>query len=172
MEKEKGNDYLVKRDGNSVSYPTADGFGFISFSNGIGGSHRFEIFQMGEGVENYPPDTPVILSGPSYASVDLLLEYATSTIDLDEHQVYYKWDWGDSNVSEWLDTSKASHIWTTENNFEVKVMARDDHGGESDWSDPLSVSIPKTKLPINPILLQVLERLTKHFPLLIRLLNL
>ena len=44
-----GNDYVIKRDGNSFSYPTTNSSGFISFSNNVWSSHNFEIFQDGEG---------------------------------------------------------------------------------------------------------------------------
>ena len=32
-----------------------------------------------------------------------------------------------------------------EGSYTIKVKARDIHGGESEWSDPLSISMPKYK---------------------------
>jgi hypothetical protein len=46
-------DYIVKRNGTQIANPTANGSGYISFSNNIWSSHSFEISQDGEG----PGDT-------------------------------------------------------------------------------------------------------------------
>ncbi len=43
-----GNSYVIKRDGNEISTPTANSSGFISFSNNVWSLHQFEIFQDGE----------------------------------------------------------------------------------------------------------------------------
>ncbi|UCD13587.1 MAG: Zn-dependent exopeptidase M28, partial [Thermoplasmatales archaeon] len=37
----------------------------------------------------------------------------------------------------------ASHSWNTEGNYEIRVKARDENGGESPWSDPLLINILK-----------------------------
>jgi len=60
-------------------------------------------------------------------------------------------DWGDSTDSGWLGSydsdseCAASYTWTSQGDFEIKVKAKDIHGLESEWSDPLSVTIPKYK---------------------------
>ena len=48
----------------------------------------------------------------------------------------------------------------------------DSNGAESDWSDPLSISIPKGKFHFNQILNQLLYRIIEKFPLVERFLNL
>jgi|GEM_PF-6807120 len=47
------------------------------------------------------------------------------------------------------------------------VKAKDVHGEESPWSDPLAISMPKNKA-INPFL----ERLIERFPILEQILQL
>jgi len=77
-----GNDYVVKRDGESFSYPTADSSGYISFSSIVDEDKQFEILQVGDGVENNPPYAP---SNPNPANQN-------SNADLD---VILSWSGGD-----------------------------------------------------------------------------
>ena len=53
-------------------------------------------------------------------------------------------------VDEWTslynsgETVETSHSWSEEGTYEIRVKAQDEYGAESDWSDPLPVSMPKT----------------------------
>ena len=40
----------------------------------------------------------------------------------------------------------STHIWNEAGNYEIKVKAKDIHGIQSEWSDPLVVSMPKYKI--------------------------
>jgi len=121
--------------------------------------------------ENNPPEKPSKPSGPAKGEPDTEYAFSTSSTDPDGDQVSYLWDWGDGNFSDWLDTNEATYTWTSEDNFEVRVMAKDEHGGESDWSDPLSFSTPKNKV-INTPFLRFLENHPHMFPLLRQLFGL
>ena len=69
--------------------------------------------------------------------------------------IYYIWDWGDGNYSDWLGpyesgvVAEASYIWHSYGDFNVRVKAIDDpnsdgnfsDGLESDWSDSLLVTV-------------------------------
>jgi hypothetical protein len=80
------------------------------------------------------------------------------------------WDWGDGTFSHWIQASDYGpyllfdHSWNEEGTYEVRVKARDVYGAESEWSDPLIVSMPKIKLidDFN----HWLFRLIQHFPIL------
>ena len=49
-----------------------------------------------------------------------------------------------------------------------KVKAKDGDGNEGPWSDPLSVSMPKTKITIRAtIFARILEILSNFFPFLL-----
>jgi len=124
--------------------------------------------------ENQRPDKPDTPSGRSIGRPGKEYTYTSSTMDSDGDQVYYLWDWGDGNFSEWLgpynsdDTCEASYTWDEKGDYEVMVMAKDVNGGESDWSDPISVSMPRNKaFNFNFNLLSWLfERFPNMFPIL------
>jgi hypothetical protein len=89
--------------------------------------------------------------------------YTTSTTDPQNDEVYYKFDWGDETDSGWLGpyTSgaevTASHTWYKKGSQDIKVKAKDTSDVESPWSDPLSISMPKTKIYFNSLLLDLLS---------------
>lgn len=104
---------------------------------------------------NNPPNTPATPSGPTPVFAGYEHEYNTSTTDPENHQVFYKWDWGDGNVSDWTgsynsgDIASVQYNWSDPGNYSVKVMAKDDPNNDgdhsdgltSDWSDPLYVTV-------------------------------
>ena len=102
-------------------------------------------------ISNAPPDTPDRPSGETSGSAGTEYTYTTSAADSEEDQVYYMWDWGDE-ISDWIgpfdsgEEIEGSHTWDEQGTYEIKVKAKDVHGGESDWSDPLAISMPKNKV--------------------------
>lgn len=96
---------------------------------------------------NNPPEKPNRPSGQTSGEAGVTYLYTTSTTDVDGDQVYYKWDWGDGNVSDWLgpyDSGaevSASHSWS-EGSYSIKVKAKDIYDAEGNWSDPLAISMP------------------------------
>ncbi|MFE3845955.1 PKD domain-containing protein [Thermoplasmatota archaeon] len=100
--------------------------------------------------ENNPPNKPTI-TGPSSGKTGNSYTYIISTEDSDDDQVFYWIDWDDSTNSGWLGpydsglTISSSHIWSADGTFSIKVKSKDNHGDESPWSDPLSITMPKNK---------------------------
>ena len=127
---------------------------------------KFEAF------DNQRPDKPDPPSGPDSGKPGTEYTYSSSTSDSDGDQVFYLWDWGDGNFSEWFgpydpdDTCEASYAWEVKGDYEVKVMAKDVNSGESEWSEPLSVSMPRNKISANTLFLRLLESFSNAFPLL------
>ena len=78
-----------------------------------------------------------------------------STVEPDGEDIYYKFDWDDGEMSEWLgpyqsgDLCSATHTWKKRGNYEIKVKAKDQNGAESDWSESLSISMPKNSIFTN-----------------------
>lgn len=94
--------------------------------------------------ENQRPSKPTI-DGPPKGKPDTEYTFTASSSDPDGGALQYRWDWGDGNYSEWSDTQEASYTWSSENNFQIRVMSQDNDGGESEWSDPFKFSTPKNK---------------------------
>ncbi len=101
--------------------------------------------------DNEPPNKPNKPSGEVKGKVGQTYTYTTSASDPDGDQLSYMWDWGDGNFSEWLGPydsgaeANAQKSWSTKGNYNIKVKAKDTSGAESEWSDPLSITMPKGK---------------------------
>jgi len=94
-------------------------------------------------------------------------------------------DWGDGTYSEWQgpyesgDNISSENSWNSQGNYDIRIKAIDDpnddgdisDGIESEWSDSLQVSMPKTKYIDNSIFLNILERFSLRFPFLNHLIN-
>ena len=111
---------------------------------------------------NAPPEKPSRPSGSTSGEAGVTYLYTTITTDPDGDQVYYKWDWGDGTTSDWLgpydsgEEVSASHSWS-EGSYSIKVKAEDSYAAESDWSDPLSVTMPLNQQSVNYMALQILK---------------
>jgi len=142
-----------------------------------GSSEAQDLYPLME-LWNQAPNKPSKPSGPTSGKAGKEYTYSTSTTDPDGDQVYYKWYWNDkiNETSGWLgpydsgDTVTASHIWEEKGDYNIRVKAKDVHGEESPWSDPLPITMPKNKA-INPFI-QFLERLIERFPILEQILQL
>ena len=99
---------------------------------------------------NAEPEKPAAPEGTTSGKVGNHYNYTVSTVDVEGDQLYYLFDWGDGNTSGWLgpyDSNQpctASYNWTEKGTYEIKVKAKDVFGLESEWSDPLSITMPKT----------------------------
>jgi len=99
-------------------------------------------------IGNQPPDKPTI-SGPASGKSETEYTYKGVSYDDNGDQLFYLFDWGNGMTSfiqgpyESGEECSGSGIWFEEGNYEIKVKAIDEHGAESNWSDPLIVSMPK-----------------------------
>jgi len=121
---------------------------------------------------DHKPNKPTI-AGPTQGKVGVSYIYSSSTTDPDGDDVYYWFDWGDGSNTGWIGPVKSgeswsvSHSWTTQGDYAVRVKAKDQHGVESEWSDPLIVTMPKSKI-INH---RFMDRLLELLPFLGNLLD-
>ncbi|MCJ7572131.1 MAG: PKD domain-containing protein, partial [Candidatus Thermoplasmatota archaeon] len=117
------------------------------------------------------PDTP---SGATNCKKNIKYIYTTRTIDPDNDDVYYMWDWGDGNFSDWIGPYKSGencssdHIWSENGEYSIRVKAKDSNNFTGEWSDPLEVSMTKSK-EINISLF--LQKLFQRFPFFEKILN-
>jgi hypothetical protein len=145
---------LLEKDGVQViSYisETDDGGFIVAGRTGTWLSRQSDGLVMKiASFDNHRPDKPSKPSGSESGKTGNEYLYTVSASDSDGDQVYYMWDWGDGNLSDWLgpygsgETCEAAYTWSHDGSYNIRVVAKDSHGGESDWSDPLPVSMPKT----------------------------
>ena len=151
---------------------TSDG-GFIisGMTKNFGSGENFNAWLVKvSDYENERPNKPEKPKGNSIGRTGKEYTFSSSATELDGEQLYYIWDWGDGNYSYWLgpynsgDTSEATYSWEEKGEYFIKVKVKDIHGGESDWSDPFPVTMPKNKSFIFnfPLISWLLER----FPIL------
>jgi hypothetical protein len=121
--------------------------------------------------DSQAPNKPAKPTGPINGGVGKTYTYETSTTDPETDQIYYLFDWDDGTTSGWFgpfnsgDTASADHKWSSQGNYFVKAIAKDENGVISVWSDPLPVSIPKSKAANTPWF-NFLENYPHMFPLL------
>jgi hypothetical protein len=134
---------------------------------------------------------PAKPSGETTIEADKEYTYTTSVNTQSGYwnRVFYKFSWGDGTQSNWIESSEASHTWTQKGNYQVKTQAMlthetglDYNDGEdykiTEWSEPLTVSLSKTKTNENPNplwmlwLQQFFEKYPNAFPILRQLLGL
>jgi len=100
--------------------------------------------------ENQSPEKPETPTGPTSGESGMEYTYNTSTSDHEGEQVYYWFDWGDDINRGWLgpydsgEEVTSSHTWDSKGSFQIKVKAKDTNGIQSEWSDPLPISMPKS----------------------------
>jgi len=96
---------------------------------------------------NHAPTSPVITSGSSFCIRDAACGFETGCIDSDGDLLYYQWDWGDGEISDWIgpfpsgEICTVSHAWTESGVFDIRVSAKDIWGYTTEWSPPVSVGI-------------------------------
>lgn len=106
------------------------------------------------GYKNTKPKPPIKPVGPTEGKFEVEYKYHTKTVDAEKDSVFYKWNWGDGSVSEWLgpyeskEICEASHTWMIKGSYYVKVKAKDRWGFESEWSDLLTIRMEKKKSSI------------------------
>ena len=135
----------------------------------------FKIY--GESVPNRPPLKPGIPSGTTSGKPCSTYDYSVSTIDPDNNYVRFEFDWGDGTSHGWNNpvpsgsTQTYQHNWDEKGTYEVKVRAKDSHDEIGPWSDPLYVTMSKSK-SINTPFLNFLQQHPHLFPIIQQLLRL
>jgi len=157
------------------NYPdsTNDGYVWHTPYNISGGSNQDRYPLVNPMKPPYKPDKP---TGPTSGKPGKEYTYSTITTDPNNDQIRYWFRWGDedgpwTNYYKSGETASASHKWDEEGTYIIQVIAEDKNGQQSDWSDPLSVSIPKSKPYINTPFLNFLQNFLENHPLIYQLLQ-
>ncbi len=99
------------------------------------------------------PETPSVPEGPEEWIQNAEATFSTSATEPEGEDVYYMFDWGDGNFSEWVgpyasgETGEASHNWTELGEYEIKAIAKDINNIPSNWSEPAILSIVENEKP-------------------------
>ncbi len=140
------------------------------------GGYDMWLIKVSQGNGTLPPLKPTI-NGPTTGTVNNEYPYTSSTTDPEGNQVFYWFDWADGTNSGWLgpynsgEECNAFHTWTSKGNYEIKVKAKDIYGAESNWSDPLPITMPYSYYPKNQFLELLFQYFPHAFPLLRQLLG-
>lgn len=83
------------------------------------------------------------------------------------------WDWGDE-IGNWMgpfESGKevfADHSWQSKGKHDIRVKAKDVHGMETDWSEPFTVTVQKSRNANKGIMINLFEKFIHQFPILER----
>jgi hypothetical protein len=97
---------------------------------------------------NSAPQMPAAPGGPSAGLLEDEHQFTATTIDPDDDQLWYKWDW-DNAVGDWEgpyssgEVVNKPHTWSSvsaPDTFAVRVKVKDEYV-ETDWSQALNVFI-------------------------------
>jgi len=106
---------------------------------------------------NDPPNQPDRPNGPTSGIEEIEYEFSFIASDPDNDDVYYKIDWDDGEISDWIgpyspeEICENSHIFDDPGTYDIKVKAKDNYNAESTWSETLSIEIDdKNKAPAIP----------------------
>lgn len=71
--------------------------------------------------------------------------------------LYIRWDWNDGNITDWLgpyssgSIASASHAWDDAGVYDIQAQLKGP-GGESNWSEPHTITIVQNQPPTTPII--------------------
>ena len=121
---------------------------------------------------NQPPLKPN-LQGPASGTKKTNYTFTAVSIDPEQSNVSYFFDWGDNTNSGWTPfvptgtVVNATHAWKRTGQFVVKVQAKDFYANATSSWATLPVKIPvNNAFTYPPFLQQLFERLIDRYPLL------
>ncbi len=110
--------------------------------------HRYPLNYSGIGpLESYTPNIPDKPEGPTLITSSKTYNYTTQTTDPNNDKLYYKVDWGDGIISNWMgpyysgEQISFSHQWKNNGTFQIKIKAKDAKNLNTEWSKPLNVTV-------------------------------
>lgn len=116
------------------------------------------------------PLTPII-KGWTTGNVGVEYMYSAISFDSNGDQLYYMWNWGDGNVTDWIGPYYPGyevyeyHTWTQQGAYVIKVKAKDTNDYESDWGT-FNVIMPRNKITMRSLFRNLFEQLFDRISLL------
>ena len=121
-------------------------------------------------IENNPPEKPMI-SGPKSGNPRKLLTFTFNSTDPEGHDLYYMVAWGDGCYMDYTgpyangEEVTFSHAWGEAGDYTIIAKVMDQYGAKSPQNS-FKLTLTKSRAVTHPILLNLLEKLMDHFPLL------
>jgi len=152
-----GNTLICSGDQGYFFEVTEDKQTVWDFQNPYPSIGKKNVFKIRKYNPSYPglkflsqrPNTPNVPQGSSIGTVNYEYVYSTTTTDPNDDKLFYIFDWGDGTKSDWIGPIPSgkmvneTHIWEISGNYNVRVKAKDIHDFESEWSESLSITMPK-----------------------------
>jgi len=117
----------------------------------------FALLVVVASCKNRPPQIAQPPDGPVNCYPNVQYTYAVTADDPNGDNVAVRFDWGDSDTSDWTEWSASglviasSHTWADTGTYQVKAQAEDKKLLGSDWSPALSVQVmPRPEEPAVP----------------------
>ena len=130
-----------------------------------------------EEAPNEPPDAPTI-DGTPQGKVGVEYCWTFHSEDPDGDNIKYIINWGDGETTETdcypsCTPVEVCHTYTDQGTYDIKAKAKEctPEGLESEWSNPLSVTMPRTRAITSPFL-NFLQHHLNLFPILQQILQL
>jgi len=125
------------------------------------------------------PNKPTI-NGPTSIKTNVQYSFTVTASDPYGDELHYIVDWGDDQYSvvtpeDIADGKSITHKWSQQGSYEIKVQTYDSTGQWSDWSDPLTVSLARSRQSARPFMQFLQNFFEIHpnaFPMLQQLLGL
>ena len=134
---------------------------------------------LGQKLQSNSPSKPETPDGSKLVKAFNDYEYKTSATDPDGDPILYGWDFdGDQQIDKWTSPHPSGmektikNEWTIKGSYNIRVKSMDIHGYQSEWSDPLNVSI-SGKFYLIQLLQNILQNILDgyFFQLLFLILN-
>jgi len=162
---------------HSVQTENIDIFEFDNIVNIVDSYTPEDVFLYYNALLKHAPLKPGNITGTENGNPRNEYSYTSVGFDVDDDDIYFLFDWGDGTDSGWQGPYKSGenitlqHSWNLKGNYNVKVKSIDDpnsdgdlsDGDESEWSNPLSISMPKTKEIMKSYILRLIERIVQRF---------
>ncbi len=95
---------------------------------------------------NFPPGN-LQIQGPSIGGNGISFTFTANATDPEGESIYYKWDWDDGNITDWIGPFNSSqpmtitYSWASDGEYNIRIKAQDEGGSESNWSAVHPISI-------------------------------
>ncbi len=134
-----------------------DSNGIIDLPYQIPGGDSQDLYPLKNPYTNQQPNNPNIPEGNTTGVAGTSYSYKSNTTDSENDTIFYKFSWGDYTETSWIgpypsgNLVNASHTWREGETYYIRVKAMDEHGEESDWSEPLKIQFTGPDIEVTSV---------------------